>query len=64
MDFLITLIGVACATFILCAIASAPLFFKEMLPEPFGTILSILLFMQIVAITICIIFRSKSKNKH
>lgn len=63
MNFIITLIGLASATFIICGIESAPAFFQTILPQPVAIVLSIALFINIIAIPISIIVHLAKQNQ-
>lgn len=63
MNFIITLIGLVCAVFIICGIASAPMFFQDILPKPVAIVLSIALFINIIAIPISLIAHSTKQNQ-
>ena len=63
MNFIITLIGLACATFIICGIATTPAFFQAMFPQPVAIALSIALFINIIAISISIIAHFAKQNQ-
>lgn len=63
MNFIITLIGLVCIIFIICGIASAPAFFQTVLPQPVAIVLSIALFINIIAIPISIIMHSTKQNQ-
>ena len=63
MNFIITLISLACATFIICGIASTPMFFQDIFPKPIAIMLSIALFINIIAISASLIAHFVKQNQ-
>jgi len=63
MNFVITLIDLACATFIICGIATAPAFFQAIFPQPVAIALSIALFINIIAISASVIAHFAKQNQ-
>jgi hypothetical protein len=63
MNFIISLMGLACLTIIICAFATAPAFFAEFAPTPVVIVLSIGLYLPVIAIAVNFAIKQMIKNQ-